>query len=320
SRTNIGAYSGASQINLGNAASTTTVLGTTNINATGLASTTIGNTDVSSSVTTRAGNSTMALVDGTASLTSGGNGLTSTSAAATVVGSSLTNGNAASRALVNGASVVNTIKGNTLVDGNMYINGTLVYSSNTAATTTVTGTNTVGGMTVVNAGQTGAAADANGKLTTGATATEATAALTVTNTLGNTHGIVVQESKTTLSGGNNSSSMTLDDNGAKFSDAQTGAPVTVTGVADGKADFDAVNVRQFAGAIAATTALANIPAPEAGKTTSLGMGLGNFMGKTALGVGFNHRTSANVLIKASLASGLNAGSKPVVGVGAGWSW
>jgi YadA-like membrane anchor domain len=315
--TYIGNATGATNINAG-------VAGTTNIGTGNVASTTnIGSAHAGASVRAAGGDSALSLANGTASLGSGtASGYTAYSSAQTVGAAHVTlvNGNTASQALVNGASVNNVIKGNTLVDGNMYINGTLVYSSNTSATTTVTGSNTVSGMTVVNAGQTGFAADANGKITTGATTTEATAALTVTNSLGNTHGVVVQESKTTLSGGNNSSSMTLDDSGATFSNSATGAPVTVTGVADGKQDFDAVNVRQFAGAVAGVAAMANIPVPQVGESTSVGVGLGNFMGKSALAFGFNHRLSANAVIKASLSSGLNGGTKPVFGAGAAWSW
>ena len=271
-------------------------------------------------MTATGGNSTLSLVNGTASLTSGTSGFTTTSDPTTVVGSSLINGNTASRALVNGASVVNTIQGNTLVDGNMYINGTLVYSSNTAATTTVTGTNTVGGMSVVNAGQIGVTADANGKLITGVTATQATAALTVTNSLGNTHGIVVQEDKTTISGGNYSSSLTMADNGATFSDSATGAPVQVHGVADGTSDFDAVNVRQFSSAIASVTAMANIPQVDQDKTVSMGMAMGSFMGKTALAAGMTYRFAKNGVLKGSISSALNSSKSTAVGLGAAWSY
>ena len=44
--------------------------------------------------------------------------------------------------------------------------------------------------------------------------------------------------------------LTLNDSGATFSNAATGAPTRVTGVANGAGDFDAVNVRQFSAAVA----------------------------------------------------------------------
>jgi hypothetical protein len=50
-----------------------------------------------------------------------------------VSGPALIAGDAASQANVAGASYVNRLQGNTLVDGNMYINGTLVYTSNSSA-------------------------------------------------------------------------------------------------------------------------------------------------------------------------------------------
>jgi hypothetical protein len=167
--------------------------------------------------------------------------------------------------------------------------------------------------------------DANGKILTGGTGyvspISPTAAVTLTNGLGNTHGLVVTESQTTLSGGTQSSSMTLTDRAATFSNAQTGAPITVTGVANGSADFDAVNVRQFAGAIAAVSAQANIPALAAGQDRTFGLGMGNFMGKTALAMGISMRGNNNSIYKASLSSGLNAGgSKTVMGVGGAWSF
>lgn len=298
----------------------TSVVGTTTINTTGSASTSIGSSAAASSFTASGGNSSLLVNNGAAHLLSGGNGFSAASAPSTVVGSSLSNGNAASRALVNGASVVNTIQGNTLVDGDMYINGTLAYSSSTAANTTVTGNSTVGSMNVVNAGQNGAVVDANGKITTGATATQATAALTVTNTLGNTHGIVVQEDKTTVSGGSHSTSMTLTDGGAHFSDASTGAPVTVNGVADGKGDFDAVNVRQFGGAIAAVTAMANIPLVDQDKTVAIGVGVGDYMGRQAVAFGGSYRVNRQLVIKGSLAASTGSGGSTATGIGAGWSF
>lgn len=166
----------------------------------------------------------------------------------------------------------------------------------------------------------GSRVDANGKIMTSG-ATGPTAAVTLTNGYGNTHGLVVTESQTTLSGGTQSSSMTLTDRAATFSNAQTGAPITVTGVANGRADFDAVNVRQFAGAIAAVSAQANIPALLSGQDRTFGLGLGNFMGKSALAMGVSVRSGANAVYKASLSSGLSAGTRQAaVGVGGAWGF
>jgi len=68
--------------------------------------------------------------------------------------------------------------------------------------------------------------------------------LVVTNHLGNTHGVWVGQDKLVLSGGLHSTNLRLDDDGAKFVDAQTGAAVVLGGVAAGVAPTDAVNVEQ----------------------------------------------------------------------------
>lgn len=205
-------------------------------------------------------------------------------------------------------------------------------SANTTVTTALPVSSGLVGATVAPSSQVllsnagGTTVDAHGKiLRAGAEGYEApttpTAALTVTNGYGNTHGLVVSESQTTLSGGTQSSSLALTDRAATFSNAQTGAPITVTGVANGRADFDAVNVRQFAGAIAAVTAQANIPALNAGQDRNFGIGLGHFMGKSALAMGLTVRGSGNAVYKATLSSGLSTGTtKAVLGVGASWGF
>ena len=211
-------------------------------------------------------------------------------------------------------------------------NSTMEVSKNVASGTVITGTSTLVDATTTTTGQMlirntgGTTVDANGKILTSASTgyvnpAAATAAVTLTNGLGNTHGLVVTETQTTLSGGTQSSSMTLNDRAATFSNAQNGNPITVTGVADGRADFDAVNVRQFAGAIAAVAAQANIPALSAGQDRTFGMGVGNFMGKSALAMGMNFRGSANSVYKATVSSGLNNGMKQtVLGVGGAWGF
>jgi len=206
-------------------------------------------------------------------------------------------------------------------------------SANTSVTGGVSGLvprlNTPNGTTtgqVLLSNSAGTTVDANGKILTqssvGYTAPETpTAALTLKNGYGNTHGLVVTESQTTLSGGTESSSMTLTDRAATFSNAQTGRPITVTGVADGRADFDAVNVRQFAGAVAAVAAQANIPSLATGQDRTFGMGVGHFMGKSALAMGMNFRGNGNAVYKATLSSGLSdGGRKAVVAAGAAWGF
>lgn len=327
---------------------TLTVTGATNINTTGAAATNIGSTNAVSVFTAQGGNSQLSVTNNKAELRSGtgtaSNGKLGTGAliggggfASYANAQTVTNGSTVGN-LLEGNQYVNRINGNALIDGNLYINGALNYVSSNAANTAVLGSGvqtsnlagatqaTSGGTAVVMKGATASQAvvDANGKIFDTAStsiADQSTAALTLTNGLGNTHGVVVTESQTTLSGGNLSTSMTLNDNGARFSNSATGAPVTVTGVADGRSDSDAVNVRQFAGAVASTAAMTNIPGVDTNKQASIGIGFGNFMGHSALAFGGNYRFSSNGVFKASVATGLNSGgSQATVGLGAGWSW
>ncbi len=213
----------------------------------------------------------------------------------------------ASQALVNNSA-------NTLVSG-----GTSGLTARTGTANQTTNAQVL----LSNAG--GTTVDANGKILTqgaqGYTApTAPTAAVTLTNGYGNTHGLVVTESQATLSGGTQSSSLTLNDRHARFSNAATGAPITVTGVADGRDDFDAVNVRQFAAAVAAVSAQANIPGLQHNQDRSIGVGLGNFMGKSALALGMNYRSESRTVFRVTVSSGVDGGAKPVVGAGASWAF
>ena len=257
-----------------------TQTGVTNINTTGTAATTLGNTAAGTKVTARGGNASAALANDTASMA------------------------------VTGVGMIG------------------------------------GGMTVVNAGQTGAVVNANGQIGSGAT-TETTAALTVTNSLGNTHGFVVNQSSATMSGGTQSTSMTLNDNGATFSNAATGNAVQLHGVAPGTAGTDAVNVNQFNGlgnqlngvgkqvinlgnqinqnatraysGIAQIAAMSAIPTPVAGKNYSIGMGGGFYAGQQAIAFGGKAVIAENFTVGASLGTGFSSNNM-AASVGAGYSW
>ena len=321
------------------------IVGVTNINTTSGSTTNIA-TDTAATTNIGVMNGTN-VIEGTTSINASVNNATNintgTSTGAVTIGNSAntTNLNSATNNIgVNTFATTNNLGTGSAVSINNIGNsqsGTTVTASagnsvlsmaNGTATTTVTsGTSVLAGATQATTGQTnianqggsGAVVDENGKITQGIVG-QTTGSMVVTNGVGNTHGFVVTETEAVMSGGVNSTSLTLDDRGATFSNSATGAPVTVTGVADGSADFDAVNVRQYAHAIAAVSASAHIPAPQPGKDMSVGLGVGHYMGKTALAFGGNFRVSANAMIKASISSGLNGGSKPVVGVGAGWSW
>jgi len=149
------------------------------------------------------------------------------------------------------------------------------------------------------------------------------ASLTVPSGFGGVNnGAAVSATQTVLTGGDASPTrMVLNDSGATFSRASDNTPITVTGVADGRNDFDAVNVRQFAGAIASVTAQANIPPLAAGQNANVGVGVGSFMGKSALSMGVVHQVQKGPTLKFSVAGGLDEGGQtPTVGLGAGWSW
>lgn len=195
-----------------------------------------------------------------------------------------------------------------------------------ANTTTVTQSHT-DAVTATDGGAGASRAEIAVRRSGGAGNTQAT--VLVRNAAGNTHGLTVGESSTTLSGGTNSTTLILDDNGAKFNGAG-GAPARVTGVADGTADFDAVNFRQLnsldkklsnkineTGAIAAAFAQLG-QAQTPGKST-FGIAAGGQGGKSGLAIGFSHRpvTMKPVVIKASLGA---SGSTTSGGVGATWEF
>jgi len=170
----------------------------------------------------------------------------------------------------------------------------------------------------------------------------------VTNSLGNTHGFVVNQSSATMSGGTQSTSMTLNDNGATFSNAATGNAVQLHGVAAGTAGTDAVNVNQFNGlgnqlngvgkqvinlgnqinqnatraysGIAQIAAMTAVPAPIAGKRFSVGMGGGFYAGQQAIAFGGKALIADNFTVGASLATGFGSSNDMAAAVGAGFSW
>jgi hypothetical protein len=185
---------------------------------------------------------------------------------------------------------------------------------------TVRGEGYAGGTVIASNGSARWIADANGSLvqidSTNTTA-GTTASMFVTNSEGKTHGLVVQETKTTLSGGRNSASMTLDDRGATFSNPANGAPIQVHGVADGTAPFDAVNVRQLYSGLAAV--LASTPDIDlAPGRTGMAFGLGGYGGYSAIGLGFGHMYENGATVRASAAKASD--SEVAYRASVSWSW
>jgi len=145
-----------------------------------------------------------------------------------------------------------------------------------------------------------------------------TAQLLVGDATGNMRGLVVQENKTTLSGGQNAASLTLDTRGATFSNPTTGAPIQVHGVADGTADFDAVNVRQLYSGLAAVMA-ASTPELrlEPGKS-SAAFGVGLYGGHSGVGFGVGHMFDNNTVL--TFSAGKAAYSEPAYKASFSWTW
>ena len=309
----------------------------------------IGNTSIASTVNMNAGSSSFNMSDGVVNMSGGAplatNGSTGTTSAIGSGGMAMYSSarqisvtdpgeNTINNALY-GKSYQNKINGNLYVDGNVYINGTLDYVASDSANTTVTSLGsgasilagatqgTSGGTAIVMKGTstTHTVVDVNGRISNvNGEAAQSSAAMTLTNGYGNTHGIVVNETQTTISGGINSSSMTLSDNGARFSNSSNGKPITVTGVADGKSDYDAVNFRQLRSVAASSAAMSNIPQLQHDKVFSLGMGVGYYEGRTALALGANWRGGQSSVMRATLASGTSSGDKITVGLGAAFGW
>jgi hypothetical protein len=146
---------------------------------------------------------------------------------------------------------------------------------------------------------------------------------------GVSHGIAVGQTSTVITGGTTSTSLTLDDDGATFQNDDTLGPATVTGVADGVADYDAVNMRQYRkledrvddaySGIASVAALAAIPPPVPGKNFSLGVGYGNFESENAVAVG--GKALVGKERNTTLTAGVGfCGSITTVSAGVGWSF
>lgn len=320
----------------GNGGTVTNTLGQGSTGST-IVSTTIGQSQAGGGATTNAfgggtGTSTnsVGVVDGNGTATNYfGSANSTTSTATNNIGTGLgaTTNNIGN---TNSATVVGLAAGNSAMN-----------MSDGRATTSVRGSpsgfgasvlpnaaqGTSGGSGIVLRGAQGTytAVDANGRLTNvNGVAPESTTSMTLTNGVGNTHGVIVTERQATISGGTQSSSLTMNDQGATFSNSTSGRPVQVHGVDNGSSPYDAVNyrqLRQVMAGVAGTAAMANIPAIEPGKRFSVGAGLGHYQSITALALGATYRATQNVLLRGSVSSIEGGGSRnTTAGVGIGYSW
>lgn len=212
---------------------------------------------------------------------------------------------------------------------------TTSYMTNGVSTTNVSAGGGVGGSVLAFVGTTSGnsaivlkdssashvVVDANGKMQTATgTVAQTSASMTVTNGLGNTHGFYVNERQATISGGSRSSSLTLNDNGAKFSDSNTGAPIRVHGVNDGASAYDAVNVRQLYGGIAASMATAPAINDLKPGESGVGVGTGFYGGYSAVGVGFSHYVNSGPLFNLGIARSMQDGSRTAVRMSLGFKF
>lgn len=142
---------------------------------------------------------------------------------------------------------------------------------------------------------------------------------TVTNADGNTLGLNIGTTQTTLSGGTGTTVLTLNDSGATFDDG-SGNAVVVSGIAPGVFGTDAVNVNQLDAAMGlvrddafAGIAIANaldVVLPQEGNNLSMRLGAGYYQSASAYGLSLVGRVRDNVFIDVGygLSTEKNSGS------------
>ena len=221
--------------------------------------------------------------------------------------------------------------GNTAIGGTLSVAGATttkgITNTGNIATTTlgVSGSATVGGTLGVTGNTTlGGTLGVTGNTTVGGTlgVTGATTLGSAAGTAGNT--VVVSSSGVTASGGG--ATVALANNRATFS-GTGGAPLILTGIANGQNQYDAVNFGQvqeieknMSRGISGATAVANIPQVDQGKQFAVGVGVGGFNGETAFAIGGSARIATNGVLKASVGFAGGGGSNTVWGVGGVWNW
>ena len=322
----------------------TSVTGVTTINTSGSAATSIntgtstGNVTIGNSGNITTIQSATNNINGTTNNVTGATNINVNTNAATSINSGTSAGNVTIGNSLNTTNIqsgTNNITGvtninasnNAVTNINTGTSNSAVFVGNNANTVNINGgTNNIGTgslRTTNNIGNTVSATTvlANGGNATMSLANNAASLTVPSGAAGVNNGFAAAPTQSSMTGGDTDPTrMVLTDRAASFSRVSNGAPITVTGVADGRADFDAVNVRQFAGAVAAVSAQANIPGLQQGQDRSIGLGVGNFMGKTALAMGLNLRANNAAVYRLSVSTGTQGGTKPVVGAGAAWSF
>lgn len=231
------------------------------------------------------------------------------------------NGSYGSAVIVNGFGTTTRVGSSSMV----VVQGALDFSTGGGTSTLAGATQAVsGGSSTVMAGAAGrhVVMDDNGRMTVvDGPASESSSSMHITNGYGTTNGVMADERMVAMSGGtSNPTTMVLNDRGVSFSNAD-GAPVTLSGVGDGSGPFDAANVRQLDGGIASIAALAGIPSPQAGKSNSVGIGMGHHGSGTAIAVGGQSLIGDSLAIKYGASFSYSGGlidSSTMLGVGMSW--
>jgi fibronectin-binding autotransporter adhesin len=121
-----------------------------------------------------------------------------------------------------------------------------------------------------------------------------------------------------LDGG--SSRMTLNGNGATFSNPSTGGPIQVHGVADGSSPHDAVNVRQLFSGVAASMATAptvtNMKPGDAG----VGVGFGQYGGYSAMGINLTYYARNEAQLNLGVARSMQSGAQTAIRASVGFKF
>lgn len=312
--------------------STTTISGTANtFNGTTLSSITGG----SSSITLNNANASMTAAGGAAGYSTSATPRTLPTSQADLTTALNGAGTSGSRAAIAGGSYVNRIEGDTLVNGNLLVNGSISHASDAATVYSVSNGETSSTLSLVSkgTGATHATVDKRGNISLSSDAApQSAASLTLTDSTGNTRGVVMTEEQLAISGGNRSAALIFDDQGATFRDAATGSPARVTGVADGVSDYDAVNYRQLdavrqdvhslevnmSSGIAMAGALAAIPQIDTDNSFALGIGAGHYNGESALAIGGSLQPLRSSVVKVGMA--VNGSKEGMVHAGASYFW
>ena len=249
-----------------------------------------------------------------------------------VTGTTITSGSGANRSTVSFNQGVNSLVGTTnsltasmnVITGNTTINAaaadhdkTTVVGSSQAGTGSVHLQNGANTTLRVSNGQIAASAGGgvhNGQFTLASE--QATVGVA-----GSASSFSATPSSAVVSGGSNTqyTTMTLNGNGAQFANP-VGGPARVTGIADGRSPYDAVNFRQLAGGLAAAAAMANLPMIAHDRDVSFGIGWGHYQGYNGLAIGGQYRFSPNGVARLSMTGTLERNLPYTVGGGVSWSW